>query len=467
MYIPSSSITRRQFSLTSLGGLPLFSRLAAEEGWSNMPWTGPSIVRRVYLANKVPGWPRPDVDLKQDIAEIEAHLSELQRRLPGEVEFTGGELLFEGDDIAGWMKQAGDADVILAFNMSTGLGPILEKVLEAGRPVLLFARLYAGHSWTNFTAFSQAGRKADVLASSEFADLDPYVNLFRTIHHMRRSKVLLVSPSSRRRRPEGYTEQFGTSFAFPDYSDLKAAYQAVDAGKARSGAEEFMKAAQKVVEPSASEVVDSMRMYMAIKEMLRQEKANAIAIDCLGGFGRGDLVAYPCIAFSKLNDQGLYGVCECDLHSTMTQLLVTSFSGKPGFVSDPVFDTSRNEVIHAHCVAATQMRGIGAPASPFIIRSHLEDHKGVSLQVLVPAGGTVTVARFADPKKLLLSTGEALGNVDHPRGCRTKIRTRVSDARKFLDVYSSGLHRVVFYGDHVWPIERLGRLTGFQVVHEI
>jgi len=29
------------------------------------------------------------------------------------------------------------------------------------------------------------------------------------------------------------------------------------------------------------------------------------------------------------------------------------------------------------------------------------------------------------------------------------------------------LHRVVFYGDHVWPIERLGRLTGFQVVHEI
>jgi hypothetical protein len=28
------------------------------------------------------------------------------------------------------------------------------------------------------------------------------------------------------------------------------------------------------------------------------------------------------------------------------------------------------------------------------------------------------------------------------------------------------LHRVVFYGDHVQAVERLGRMTGFQVIHE-
>jgi hypothetical protein len=90
------------------------------------------------------------------------------------------------------------------------------------------------------------------------------------------------------------------------------------------------------------------------------------------------------------------------------------------------------------------------------------------------------VARFSGPAKLLLSTGEATGNVDDERGCRTKIRTRVSDARKFLRNYAlvkiSGvqpantrdlLHRVVFYGDHTDMIERLGRLTGFQVLREI
>lgn len=163
----------------------------------------------------------------------------------------------------------------------------------------------------------------------------------------------------------------------------------------------------------------------------------------------------------------------------MTQLLVTSFSGKPGFVTDPVFDVSRNEVIHAHCMSAARLRGIHEPPSPYLVRSHLEDHKGASMQVLAPAGDRVTVARFAGPEKLLVSTGEAVGNVDDERACRTKIRTKVADARKLLLGWSAALntgagmpgtrdllHRVLFYGDHVDSIERLGRLCGFRVIHE-
>jgi L-fucose isomerase-like protein len=343
----------------------------------------------------------------------------------------------------------------------------------------MFSRPYAGHDWTNAAALAQRGMKLDVVASSDFGDLDPYVSLFRTIHHLRHSKVLLVSRAEARPAAEGYAEQFGTTFAHPTYLDLKAAYEAVDAGKAARLADDFIQSAAKVVEPTRDEIVDSLRLYVALQEVMKKESANAIAIDCLGGFGRRELPAYPCVAFSKLNDAGLYGVCECDLESTMTQLLVTSFSGKPGFVSDPVFDTSRNDVIHAHCVSATRLQGIGGEASPYIVRSHLEDHKGVSMQVLAPGGDAVTVAKFADPNRLLVSTGEATGNVDNPRGCRTKIRTRVKDARKLLEGWSAALntgpampgtrdllHRVVFYGDHVESIERLGRLMGFDVIHE-
>jgi hypothetical protein len=173
------------------------------------------------------------------------------------------------------------------------------------------------------------------------------------------------------------------------------------------------------------------------------------------------------VVFSKLNDAGLFGVCEGDLNSTITQLLVTSLAGVPGFVSDPVFDTSRNEVIHAHCVAATALAGLKGPRSPYILRSHMEDNKGVSMQVLAPASGTVTVGKFAAAAKFLVSTAEVIGTEDNPRGCRTKIRTRVPNARKFLEVYSAGLHRVVFYGDHTAAIERFSRLNGVQVVREV
>jgi len=471
--------TRRRFVVTSAAGLGLPWLPASGESLENLPWAGPAVVRRVYLAARRPSWPRPDLDVKQDVAQIEAELAELERRYPGEIRLAGGELLQESTDLSAWLADPEGADVVLAFNLTHGVSGMLRKLAGAGRPVLLFSRLYAGHDWTHQTVLAQKGMKAEVIASNDFAELDGYVRLFRALHHLRHSKVLLVSPPAARPSGEGFQKQFGTAFAYPTYLDLKAAYDAVDPDRARRAAEEFIRSAVRVVEPSREEIVNSLRLHLAIQEFLRSQKANAIAIDCLGGFGRGELPAYPCVAFSKLNDLGMYGVCECDLDSTMTQLLVTSLSGKPGFVSDPVFDTTRNEVIHAHCVSATAMQGVGGPTSPFIIRSHLEDHKGVSMQVLLPAAGPVTVAKFSGPTKFLVSTGEALGNVDDPRGCRTKIRTLVSNARKFLDGYSAAmsaaeantntrdlLHRVVFYGDHLEPIERLSRLAGFQVIRE-
>jgi L-fucose isomerase-like protein len=147
-------------------------------------------------------------------------------------------------------------------------------------------------------------------------------------------------------------------------------------------------------------------------------------------------------------------------------LLLTSFSGKPGFVSDPVFDTSRNEVIHAHCVSSTALQGIGGPALPYIVRTHMEDNKGVSMQVLVPAGETVTCGKFLDPSRFAISTGQVVDNVDDPRGCRTKFRTRVSDAARMLENFSGELHRVVVFGDYTKAVQQMGRLMGFRVIQE-
>ncbi|MGB9604865.1 MAG: hypothetical protein ACP5U2_01025 [Bryobacteraceae bacterium] len=476
MHARCATLDRRRF-IQCLSA-PLFARLAAGMEAPAGPWDGPAVVAKLYLGGR-PGWPRPDLNLEDDIREIETRLAELERRYPGQIRFTGGETVRNAQQTQAWLERAGDADVILAFNLVTIIHPMLRALVESGKPTLLFARPYAGHDWTHAAIYIQRGARLEMIASSDFADLDPYLPLFRTVHHLRHSRVLLVSPPTARPATEGFTRQFGTQFGFPSYLELKAAYDAASATEAEKLAREFIRAAVRVVEPGEQEIASSVRLYLGLREVLRRERANAIAIDCLGGFGRGELPAYPCIAFSKFNDAGLYGVCENDLDSAMTQLLVTSFSGKPGFVTDPVFDTSRNEVIHAHCVAATRLRGLSAEPSPYLVRSHLEDHKGASLQVLAPAGDRVTVARFAGPKKLLVSTGEAVGNVDDERGCRTKIRTKVADARKLLLSWSSALnegqgmpgtrdllHRVLFYGDHLESIERLGRLLGFQVIHE-
>jgi hypothetical protein len=52
------------------------------------------------------------------------------------------------------------------------------------------------------------------------------------------------------------------------------------------------------------------------------------------------------------------------------------------------------------------------------------------------------------------------------RGCRTKVTVKVADARKMLQKWSNGLHRVIFYGNHVEDTYRLARMTGLDVFEE-
>ena len=351
--------------------------------------------------------------------------------------------------------------------LSSGIEPMLAAIGETSIPTLLFALPYSGDAWTYMTGWSRSGRKGDVLATSDYVELDRYVRIFRTIHHLRKSRVLVVAPpdTERRERAEGFRQQFGPSFEFLSYEDLRHAYETADPRKAEHLGDSFSRNALRVVEPTRSEVHDAMRAYLGLRNLLERKNANALSIDCHSS--DRSLPAFPCVAFSKLNDQGMYGVCEGDLAATMTQMLVTSYSGKPGFVSDPVFDTSRNEVIHGHCVAPTALNGVGGATCPYILRSHCGDNQGVAMQVLMPIGEAITIAKFAGPRDFLVSTAHVAGNVDSDRGCRTKIVTHVSDARKMLDNFAGGLHRVIFYGDYVSDIERMSRLMGFKVIHEL
>lgn len=453
-------LTRRRFALC-LGAtaLPL---PGAETG----PWNGPAVVHKAYLANAKPTWPYPKINLKQESAAIDARLADLEAKHPGAVRFTGGDLLLTDSNMDAFVKSASGADAILVMDLTTSTAQQFAALDKLETPLLLFQRPITSWAYINFAGYIRKGKRADMVTSSEYSDLVPHLYMLRAMHHMKHSKVLVVRPKAAPAAYAPWTAQFGTQVGLPGYQAFKDAYNSVNVKKAEEEAAQFTRAALRVIEPKPADIRDAIRFYLAALEVLRREKANALTIDCLGGFRRGDLPAYPCVTFSRLNDAGMYGVCESDFASTMTQLLVTGYSGRPGFVSDPTFDTSRNEVIHAHCVAATCLRGIGGPPSPYILRTHMEDEKGVSMQVEMPVRETVTCAKFADPRTFLVSTGEVTANLDTFRGCRTKIVTKVADARKMAEGYTGGLHRVLFYGDHLAAIERMSRLMGFKMIRE-
>jgi hypothetical protein len=464
-------LTRREFGL-GICGLPLWAESQADDfsEFAAMPWNAPAKVAKVYLGSAQPHWPKYTLDLEKERKDVEAQLAELAKKSAADVEFTGGELLRTAEEVNPWLARHGGADGLLIVPLSQPAAPLSALVEAMTAPALMFSRPYASHSWSSVADLrKRRGKRIDGVASSSTGELEPYMKIFRTVRHMKSSKVLVAveNPAAREAQMRGYREHFGVTFEVIGGKDLKSAFERADSKAAERAADEFRKNALRVVEPSAKEIHSGLRMYLGMKQLLAERKANAITIDCFGSLRANELPGYPCIAWSKLNDAGLYGVCEADLASTVTQMLVTSCTGMPGFISDPVFDTSRNEVIHAHCVSATKMKGIHGAASPYIVRNHLETNEGAVLQVLMPADETITVARITEPGRMLASTAVVTGGGDNDRGCRSQIRTRVTDAEKWLQNFTAGLHRVIFYGDHMKTLERMGRLTGFEVVREL
>jgi len=76
------------------------------------------------------------------------------------------------------------------------------------------------------------------------------------------------------------------------------------------------------------------------------------------------------------------------------------------------------------------------------------------------------MAKLINQETMLISTGTIIDNPESDRGCRTKITTKVSNARKLLEGYEGGLHRVIFYGDRINAIRDLSGLMKFKVVEE-
>jgi len=214
----------------------------------------------------------------------------------------------------------------------------------------------------------------------------------------------------------------------------------------------------------------SAAMYIGQKAVLKRHRANAITINCLGGFYGGHIHAYPCLGFHELLNEGLIGACECDVRSTATMVAMTTLTqGRPGYISDPVVDTSNRQIIYAHCVASNRVFGPEGQTNPFQILTHSEDRQGASLRSLMPSGYMTTTLEFAQERKeVLFHRGKAVANDPDDRACRTKLVAEpVGDLEKLFTMWDQwGWHRVTFYGDLKEPVFALADALGYKVVEE-
>ena len=389
---------------------------------------------------------------------------------------------------------------------------VVQTVAETGKPVLYADFQFGGSG--GFLVYNAAFLRSEVknvgfVASSDIKDLIAAVGCFRQIkdggsvedfknatervrirNASQRGKTAIHPDKLDLLSPEECVKQMQHSkiLAFRNtdsgpgkplagipveqvsFAELNAAWEAADKDLSHEVAKRWQKNAKNIEDVTAETLHASAAMYLGMKEVLKKHDANAITVNCLGGFYGGHIHAYPCLGFHELSNEGLIGACECDLNSTATMVAITALTkGRPGYISDPVIDTSKGQIIYAHCVASNKAFGPLGKSNPFSIMTHSEDRQGASVRSYLPENYiTTTLEIHSDKKEILLHQAVAVDNDPDDRACRTKLCAEpIGDIEKLFTQWDKwSWHRVTFYGDLKEPVFALADVLGFNVIEE-
>jgi hypothetical protein len=300
------------------------------------------------------------------------------------------------------------------------------------------------------------------LLANNISALSPEECLFR----MKKSKILAVlDQNSRIAEP-----LMGIPLEYIAFSEINEAWKSSDRDEARTIVERWKRSAYEITGVPDETLETSAAMYLGMKSVVKKHEANAITVNCLGGFYGGHIHAYPCLGFHELCNEGLVGACECDVRSTAAMVAFNIMTGgRPGFISDPVIDTSKRQIIYAHCVAPNRVFGPEGQANPFQIMTHSEDRQGASVRSVLPVNYlTTTLEIDGDRKEILFHQAIALDNDPDDRACRTKLCAEPKgDIEKLFTLWGTwGWHRVTFYGDLKEPVYSLADALGWKVIEE-
>lgn len=415
-----------------------------------------------HPSSKEPCWPNIGYDFEGKKKEI----VKIFRKECPDIEFlpvTAG----KDEDAKEILQLDKDIDGYIVYLVGCLWGRVPEIIAASGKPTVFIDNLFAGTGkfLTGYARARREGQRVVGISSSDFHDAVEAARCIDCIHKLRQSTALVVGGNPDKK----IEELFGTKMREIDFPEISAAYKNADSSQAGKWSEKWIKDAAKIIEPSRRDIEKSAVIYSAMLDLMEKYSARAITVNCLGGFYGGHLPAYPCLGFMQLNNDGYVGACEADQRSTITMLLMSYLVNRPGFISDPVIDTAKNQIIYAHCVAPTRVFGPDGTSNPFHIRSHSEDRKGACNRSLMPLGEMTTTILFdAGKKQVIMHQGKTVANVDLDLACRNKLAVEVKgDVYKLMNHWDTwGWHRVTFYGDFKRQVANMASLLGFEVIEE-
>jgi hypothetical protein len=351
--------------------------------------------------------------------------------------------------IAEAQKENIDGLVLIMLDRQEHSWPSAQKVAQSGIPSIIYSPL--GTSFTTNTIALADTPGCVVYSTNDFSQAAYGMKMLYAAAKMRRTRCVVIKG---RQRSEATLADTGiTMRVVPATTFIEQYNQTGDSKDILAMADDYISRARRRTGATRQDVINGVKSYYVAGKILENEQADAITMDCLGALGKIK-VSLPCIAWSRMNDDGIPAACEADYGAVASHIIVQYLFDRPGFQQDPVADTADDSIIGAHCSCPTKLNGFGTRPEPFDIRHHHGNRDAVP-RTLWRKGQRVTSIDLlpGDEKqnqksKLLISAGTVLDNIDVPPsgGCVVSVKVKFDGNQEVLSF--PGFHQIFFYGDY-------------------
>jgi len=373
------------------------------------------------------------------------------------------------EEAKAWVKQAEEERVdglfLVVLDRQQHAWPSARVVAQSKIRSIIYSPL--GTSFTTNTGGFVNVTGNVVYSTNDFSQAQFGLKMLQAAAKMQRTRCLVIRGS------KGYDTTLADTGISLRYVPAKTFVDCYNRTKETRDMEKmadyYIKHAQRCSGPSRQDVMNGVRSYYVAGKLLWEHECDAITMDCLGALGRLK-VSLPCLAWSRMNDDGIPAICEADTGAVASQILVHTLFGRPGFQQDPVADTADDTIIGAHCCCATKLHGFGEGPEPFDLQHH-HGMRDATVRTIWRIGQRVTSVDLLpgrkqgdkqQPSKVLISAGSVADNMNVPPsgGCVVSVKVKFDGNQEVLNF--PGFHQMFFYGDYQEQVKDFCQLCGFQ-----
>ena len=378
------------------------------------------------------------------------------------------EPIYSPEEADAWVakarQQKPDGLLVVLLDRQEHAWPTAYKAIDTKIPTVVFSPV--GSSFTTNTAPVANKPGCFICSTDDFRQVRYGMKMLGAGAKMKATRCLVIRGN---KRADGEIRGLGIGLrVIPAAAFLEEYNKTPESDEVKAMAAELIKGAKRLVKATEQDVRNGIKSYVVARTLLAREKCDAITMDCLGALGKSK-VSLPCIAWSKMNDEGIPAACEADLGAVATHIITQYLFDRPGFQQDPVAETAREAIIGAHCCCAVRLNGFGTPPVEYDIVHH-HGMRDATARPVWKVGQRMTSADVLlepDPKKphkMLISAGDVLQNVAVPPagGCVVSVMVKFDNVSNVLAY--PGFHQIFFYGDYKRDLAAFCRLFGIQPV---